>query len=47
MRFQGKSFIKKLSRGLSRECENLNLDLARFAEIALKAMQGIAPDLGL
>jgi uncharacterized protein len=46
-RMKEKSFAKSVKRDIIMECEKTGLDLIRFAEIALKAMQGIAADLGL
>ncbi|MBN1625227.1 MAG: HDIG domain-containing protein [Deltaproteobacteria bacterium] len=46
-RMKEKAFAKSVNRDIIMECEKIGLDLDRFAEIALKAMQEIAADLGL
>jgi len=46
-RMKEKAFAKSVNRDIIMECEKTGLDLDRFAEIALKAMQEIAADLGL
>ena len=46
-RMKEKGFARSVSRDIIMECEKIGLDLNRFAEIALKAMQEIAADLGL
>jgi len=46
-RMKEKSFARSVNRDIIMECEKIGLDLNRFAEIAVKAMQGIAADLGL
>lgn len=46
-RMKEKAFARSVNRDIIMECEKIGLDLNRFAEIALKAMQGIAADLGL
>jgi uncharacterized protein len=46
-RMKEKAFAKSVNRDIIMECDKIGLDLNRFAEIALKAMQGIAADLGL
>lgn len=46
-RFKEKSFAAGASRGQIARCSELGLELDEFIELGLKAMQGIAPDLGL
>lgn len=46
-RMKEKAFARSVNRDIIMECEKIGMDLNRFAEIALKAMQGIAADLGL
>ncbi len=46
-RMKEKAFAKSVNREIIMECEKLGLDLNKFAEISLRAMQGIAGDLGL
>jgi uncharacterized protein len=46
-RMKEKAFAKSVNRDIIMECDKIGLDLNRFAEIALKAMKGIAVDLGL
>jgi putative nucleotidyltransferase with HDIG domain len=46
-RFKEKAFARSVDREIITECKNLGLDLERFVEISLKAMQGISEELGL
>ena len=46
-RMKEKGFARKVRRDAIRECEKLGLDLEEFAELSLKAMQGISDQLGL
>ena len=46
-RMKQKEFARNVNRDLIRECEKLNIPLNEFAELSLKAMQGIAEELGL
>ncbi len=47
-RFKEKAFAKGANRGIIKKCEEyLNLSLEEFITISLKAMQGIAKELGL
>ncbi len=46
-RFKEKSFAKGASREQMAECSRLGLELDDFLQTCLKAMQGIAADLGL
>jgi len=47
-RFKEKQFARGANREIIKKCEEyLNLSLEEFIEICLKAMQGIADDLGL
>ena len=46
-RMKEKAFAKSVNRDIILECEILGFDIARFSEIALKAMQEIADPLGL
>jgi putative nucleotidyltransferase with HDIG domain len=46
-KFKDKSFARGASREQIRTCEELGITLEEFFEIALKAMQEIAPSLGL
>jgi len=46
-RFGEKRFAAGADRSLIMHCEKLGLSLEQFADIALKAMQGIAGELGL
>lgn len=46
-RMKETAFARSVNRDIIRECENLGFDISRFAEISLKAMQGISSDLGL
>jgi predicted hydrolase (HD superfamily) len=42
-----KAFAAGVDRDIIMECEALGLSLDEFAEVCLKAMQGIADELGL
>jgi putative nucleotidyltransferase with HDIG domain len=46
-RFKEKSFAAGASREQIASCSELGIELDKFIELGLKAMQGIAPDLGL
>jgi putative nucleotidyltransferase with HDIG domain len=46
-RYKEKSFARGARREEIEECRNLGLELSEFISICLKAMQGIAADLGL
>lgn len=46
-RMKEKAFARSVNRDIIRECEKIGLEPDRFIEIALRAMQGIAGDLGL
>jgi predicted hydrolase (HD superfamily) len=42
-----KAFAKSANRDFIRECEQIGIPLDEFAELAVKAMQGISDQLGL
>jgi len=46
-RMKETAFARSVNRDIIRECELIGIELPRFAEIALGAMQGISDDLGL
>jgi putative nucleotidyltransferase with HDIG domain len=46
-RMKEKNFAASVDRNIIRECEDIGVPLSEFAELALKAMQGISNDLGL
>ncbi len=46
-KFKDKAFARGVDRDQIRTCEEFGISLDEFIEIALKAMQGIARDLGL
>lgn len=46
-RFKEKSFARGANREIINKCSEINLTLEQFTETCLKAMQGIAEDLGL
>jgi putative nucleotidyltransferase with HDIG domain len=46
-RMKEKLFAAKVCREIILECEQIGIPLPEFAEMSLKAMQGIAPQLGL
>jgi putative nucleotidyltransferase with HDIG domain len=46
-RMKEKAFAASVNRDTIRECEKIGIPLPEFAELALKAMQGISEDLGL
>jgi putative nucleotidyltransferase with HDIG domain len=46
-RMKEKAFARSVNREIIMECEKAGLDLDRFSEIALQAMQGISSELGL
>jgi putative nucleotidyltransferase with HDIG domain len=46
-RMKETAFARSVNRDIIRECEKLGIPLEEFAEISLKAMQGISGQLGL
>lgn len=46
-RMKDKRFAASVDRGIIMECEDLGMGLAEFVELALAAMRGVAPELGL
>ena len=46
-RYKEKAFARGANREIIAECELIGLPLAEFCELSLKAMQEIAPELGL
>jgi putative nucleotidyltransferase with HDIG domain len=46
-RYKEKSFARGARREEIEECRNIPMELDEFISICIKAMQGIAPDLGL
>jgi putative nucleotidyltransferase with HDIG domain len=46
-RMKQKDFARRVNRDQIRLCEEIGVDLADFAELSLKAMQGISDKLGL
>lgn len=46
-RMKEKSFAAGVDRDIVMECEKLGMDISEFSEVCLKAMQGIADNLGL
>ena len=46
-RMKEKAFARSVNRDIIRECELIGIELPRFAEMSLKAMQGISDELGL
>ncbi|HUV06988.1 MAG TPA: HDIG domain-containing protein [Spirochaetia bacterium] len=46
-RMKEKAFAASVNRDTIMECETINIPLPEFAELALRAMQSISPDLGL
>jgi len=42
-----KAFARSVDRDIIRECELIGIPIGEFAELSLKAMQGISEDLGL
>jgi predicted hydrolase (HD superfamily) len=46
-KFKDKAFARKVNRDTIRECKQVGVELPEFIEIALRAMQGIAPRVGL
>lgn len=46
-RMKEKAFAAKVDRDIIRECEDIGIPLPEFAELSLKAMQGISGELGL
>jgi putative nucleotidyltransferase with HDIG domain len=46
-RMKQKEFARSVNRDYIRECEKIEIPLEEFAELSLKAMQGISNELGL
>src|SRR3989339_1183092 len=46
-RMKEKNFAASVDRGIIMECEKIGLTIESFSEMALRAMAGIAPQLGL
>lgn len=46
-RMKKKDFARNVDRGIIRECEKLGIDLPRFVEISLEAMNGVSGEIGL
>ena len=46
-RMKEKAFAASVNRDIIRECEIIGIPLAEFAELSLRAMQGISEELGL
>ena len=46
-RMKETAFARSVNRDIIRECEKIGIPLEEFADIALKAMQGISDQLGL
>jgi len=46
-RMKEKAFARSVNRDIIMECEFIDIELPRFAEISLKAMQKISEELGL
>lgn len=46
-RMKQKEFARSVNREYIRECEKIGIPLQDFAELSLRAMQGISEDLGL
>ncbi len=46
-RMKEKAFARSVNREIIRECEDIGLELNRFCEIALSAMQSVSDELGL
>lgn len=46
-RMKQKDFARRVNREQIRLCEEIGVDLADFAELSLRAMQGISDELGL
>lgn len=46
-RFKEKAFAKGADREIIRECERIGLEVGEFCDLALRAMQEIADDLGM
>jgi predicted hydrolase (HD superfamily) len=46
-RMKEKAFAAGVNREIIMECEKLGIPLDEFCELSVKAMQGIAEDLGL
>jgi predicted hydrolase (HD superfamily) len=46
-RMKEKAFAASVNRDIIRECEIIGIPLPEFAELSLKAMQGIHEELGL
>lgn len=46
-RMKEKAFARGANREIIRECEMIDIPIAEFCELSVRAMQGIAGDLGL
>mgnify|MGYP001324403248 CR=1 FL=1 len=46
-RMKEKAFAASVNRETIMECEKIGIPLAEFAELSLKAMQGISDQMGL
>ncbi len=46
-RMKEKAFARSVNRDIIRECETIGIPLREFAELSLRAMQGISDALGL
>ncbi len=46
-RMKEKAFARSVNREIILECEKIGIELPRFVEISLRAMQGISGELGL
>ncbi len=46
-KFKDKAFARRVDRDIIRECDKIGLELSEFLELSLRAMQDIAPQLGL
>ncbi|MCK4318221.1 HD family phosphohydrolase, partial [Candidatus Bathyarchaeota archaeon] len=46
-RMKDKSFARQVSRENIMRCEEIELPFSEFAQIAVKAMQGVADEIGL
>jgi len=46
-RMKERAFARSVDRDIIRECELIGIPLPEFAELSLRAMQGISDELGL
>jgi predicted hydrolase (HD superfamily) len=46
-RMKDKSFARQVSRENIMRCEEIGITFSEFAQIAIKAMQNVAPEIGL